>query len=177
MKAAALAFVACVGAACAGAGAGRGSEPDAMAPFVGTFRGVLRMFGADVVREVPMGLDVLPIPGSPGVWTFRLHYGEGDTAQVRDYRLRLDDERRGSYRIDEQNGIVLAARRCGDELVSVFAVEGTTLVSRYRAVGAGIEFSLESFDLTGAAATGNGVRTATRFAVQRALLLPVAASR
>jgi hypothetical protein len=148
-----------------------------MAPFLGTFRGVLRMFGDEAVREVPMGLDVLPMPGTPGVWTFRLHYGEGDAAQVRDYRLRLDDERRGWYRIDEQNGIVLAARRVGDELVSVFAVDGASLVSRYRALATGIEFSLESFDLTGAAATGNGVRTATRFAVQRALLLPVAASR
>ncbi|MBL8754992.1 MAG: hypothetical protein JNK15_16930 [Planctomycetes bacterium] len=165
-------------AACAGPTAASAElAPPDLAPFLGSFRGTLRMFGDAVVREVPMELHVAPGSGSPGRWTFRLVYGDGAQGQVRDYELVLDDERRGRYRIDEKNGIVLAARLVAGELVSVFAADGPTLCVRYRAVPEGIEFALESFDPATAADTGMGVRTFAEFALQRALLRRVAAAR
>lgn len=180
--AAAVPFVVCwVGCASAPespAGGFAGSAvPGAVAPFVGSHRGTLRMFGDHGVREVPMGLDVEPVAGAEGRLRWVLRYGEGATAQARDYLLLVDDAATGRYRIDEQNGIVLPARLCDGELVSVFAVGGQVLVARYRAVPAGLEFALESF---GVATDGSDPATATtgaagvtpiaEVAVQRALL-------
>ncbi|MBL9079748.1 MAG: hypothetical protein JNL08_19760 [Planctomycetes bacterium] len=155
--------------------------PGAVAPFVGSHRGTLRMYGENGVREVPMGLDVEPVAGATDRLRWVLRYGEGASAQARDYLLLVDDAAAGRYRIDEQNGIVLPARLCDGELVSVFAVGGQVLVARYRAVAVGVEFALESFGVgsdgsdaatptTGAATGAAGVTPIAEVAVQRALL-------
>ena len=162
-------------AACAGAPLASSNVPVMVVPsppglpgFGGRFAGTLRIHG-ERLREVPMGLDVLPSADGVG-WSWRLRYGEGEAADVRDYRLLVDDASNGRYRIDEQNGIVLHARAVGDELVSVFTVSGQTLCVRYRAVPDGIEFALESFDGSRSEATGQGVTTVAAMAAQRALL-------
>lgn len=118
-----------------------------------------------------MGLDVAPVEGRSDQLRWVLRYGEGKAAQVRDYRLLVDDVAAGRCRIDEQNGIVLPALLADAELVSVFAVQGQLLVCRYRAVAAGIEFALESVPTEASAATGQGVVTYDRVVRQRALLL------
>lgn len=144
--------------------------PPALVPFLGDFRGTMRSHGAAGVQQVPMRLEVATIDGVADRLRFALHYGEGATAQVRDYRLVVADAAAGRYLIDEQNGIELAVLCRDDELVSVFSVQGQTLVTRYRAVAAGIEFALEAFAAEQATATGQGVRAVGSFTVQRALL-------
>lgn len=150
--------------------------PAPLAPFLGEFAGTLQTFGERGVQQVPMRLSVGTLPGATDRWRWELHYGDGAAAQRRDYRLVAVDAAAGRYAIDEQNGIELAARLCGPELVSVFLVSGQALVVRYRAVADGIEFALESFAPERAAATGQGVRTVGSFAVQRALLRRLPAS-
>lgn len=162
--------LAACGAAPPGAAAAAEPSPPGLPGFGGTFRGTLRLLGDAGVREVPMGLDVSPVAAPAGAWTWRLHYGEGASAQVRDYRLLVDDVAGGRYRIDEGGGLELQARAVDDELVSVFVVGTTTLVVRYRAVPEGIAFALESFDPAAAQATGGEVKTLGTFARQRALL-------
>jgi hypothetical protein len=157
----------------------------ALVPFLGEHRGSLRMFGDGAVREVPMGLSVAPLADEPGRLRWALHYGAGAQAQTRDYRLEAVDVAAGRYRIDERNGIVLDARLVDDELVSVFAAGGQTLVVRYRAVPDGLQFALESFAADAAVpagSAGDGAEAAVavtswpEFARQRALLrrLPAA---
>ena len=144
--------------------------PTALAPFLGDFRGTLRSHGKDAVQEVPMRLEVTVIDGVTEQLRWVLHYGEGPTAQLRDYRLVIDDAAAGRYHVDERNGIELTARLCGSELVSVYAVTGPAMVVRYRALPDGIEFGLEAFDPTQGTATGQGVRSIGSFALQRAWL-------
>jgi hypothetical protein len=163
-------------AACAAAPTVVADDPPGLPGFGGSFRGTLRMLAAAGERTVPMGLDVLPTDEA-GVFTWRLRYGAGDGEQVRDYRLRAVDAAGGRYAIDEQNGIVLAARRVDDELLSVFAAGSQTLSVRYRAVPSGIAFALESFDAAGGETTGQGVRTIAEFGCQRGILARSPAAR
>ena len=146
-------------------------DPPGLPGFGGCFRGTLRVFDrAGAERTVAMGLDVLPAADAPGAFTWRLRYGDGEAAQVRDYRLQVVDAAAGRYAVDERNGIVLAARRIDDELVSLFAAGDQLLAVRYRAVPTGVAFALEACEPAGGAPTGQGVRTFAEFARQRAIL-------
>lgn len=145
-------------------------DPPGLPGFGGCFRGTLRMFGDGGERTVAMGLDVLPVRDAPDEFTWQLRYGEGPAAQLRDYRLQVVDAAAGRYQIDEQNGIVLAARRVDDELVTLFAAGDQLLAVRYRAVPAGIAFALEACATQGGTPTGQGVRTFAEFGRQRGIL-------
>jgi hypothetical protein len=155
-------------AACSAAGHGSAPESTSCDALVGEYRGSLRIYGRDGVREVPMMLVVAPEATAADRYRFGLGYGEDDK---RDYVLIVDDRATGACRIDERNGIELAAQWQAGELVSVFSAGGQTLVTRYRVVPPGIEFALEAFALADARTTGGGVTTQPRVAVQRALLV------
>ena len=149
--------------------AAAGPVADDLAGFVGDYEGLLRIAGAPAERAVPMRLLVEPLPEGPGRYRWLLHYaGQPE----RDYRLLVDDAATGACRIDERNGIELAARFHAGELVAVFEVSGQTLVTRYRRVAAGVEFALEAFARADGVATGHGVTTLPKVALQRALLVP-----
>jgi hypothetical protein len=151
-------------------------DPPGLPGFGGCFRGALRIVDrAGAERTVAMGLDVLPVADAPGEFTWRLRYGDGAAAQVRDYRLQVVDAATGRYAVDERNGIVLSIRRIDDELVSLFAAGDQLLAVRYRAVPAGIAFALEACALAGGEPTGQGVRTFVEFGCQRAILRHVPA--
>ncbi|MCB9885452.1 MAG: hypothetical protein H6838_08165 [Planctomycetes bacterium] len=152
-------------AGCAANAAQRSSA--AFIDLVGDYRGVLQIQGGSSPREVAMGLLVEPIAGQPDLLRWQLEYGEHDR---RDYVLCIDDRAEGRCRIDERNGIELHATFLAGELVAVFATGGQTIVTRYRLVPAGIEFSLEAFAADQAQATGQEVTTFARVARQRALL-------
>ena len=143
------------------------------APFLGSFRGELRMHTAQGEQRLPMGLDV-QATGDPRVWTWTLRYGSGEREQVRDYRLCLDDVATGRCRIDERNGILLPGRVVDGELVTVFAVPEQALVVRYRATAGGIEFALEAWNPAQGTTTGADVRAIGEVSFQRALLHRVA---
>ena len=145
-------------------------KPRPLLDFVGDHRGTLIVHGSDGPQEVPMRLLVEPVPDTPDRLRWVLHYGDGERAQVRDYVLCIDDAATGRCRIDEQNGIELAARFVDGELVSVFAVQGQTLCCHYRLVPDGVAFALESWGADTGTATGHGVTTFDELAVQRALL-------
>lgn len=142
------------------------------APFLGSFRGELRMHTAEGEQRVPMGLDVLPT-GDPEVWTWTLRYGSGEREQVRDYRLCLDHVEFGLCRIDERNGVELTGHVDAGELTTVFEVPEQTLVVRYRAVAGGLEFSLLAWHPDAGVPTGSGVRTIREVSAQRAVLRAV----
>lgn len=151
--------------------------PAPLLPFLGAHFGTLHIHGAGATAPVPMALEVAPT-SDPQRLRWCIRYGEGSEAQTRDYRLVVDDVAAGRYWIDEQNGIELPARLIDGELVSVFTVQDTALVVRYRAVAGGIDFHLESFrcqlpDLAAGEAVvppGHGVRGIGTFQSHRAAL-------
>lgn len=147
------------------------SVPALFAPFVGSFRGELRVFGARGRQTVPMTLVVEPVAGAADRVRFVLGYGDADR---RDYQLVLDDAATGRCHVDERNGIVLASWLCDGELVSAFTVMGWTNVARYRVVPSGVEFALEALEAGRGEATGGSgepVLSHGSLARQRALLL------
>lgn len=141
---------------------------DGFAALVGRYRGTLAIHGRRPL-EVAMGLDV-EATADPSRYRWVIRYGTGADADVRDYLLLVDDAATGRCRIDEQNTIELHGRLRDGELVSVFAVGGQTLVTRYRLCREGIEFGLESFAGSRAEETGRGVKTYPVFTSQRAML-------
>lgn len=138
--------------------------------WLGTWRGSLLGHHDGQVRELaPMELRVAVGEVSKSVG-WRLTYGSGPAADVRDYRLVELDAKTGHYGIDEGGGVVLPARLCGDALVSVFAVSGSTLVVRYVWRGDHIDFELESVAASSASTTGKDIQVWERPSVQRARL-------
>lgn len=159
-------------AACAATPPGTGPSTGTPPPtaWLGTWRGGLTAPTTAGARELTtMELRIEPIAGSADRrWC--LTYGSGERADVRDYRLQTVDAATGDYAIDEQNGIVLPLLQRGEALVSVFAVQGSTLVVRYVWRGDAIDFELESFAERDAQATGQQVQGWPKVSVQRARL-------
>ncbi len=160
---------------CGACAAGSGSLPlptvvPLLAPFLGHYRGLLHIHGSSGSQTVPMGLEVDAVLDRPEQVQFVLVYGEGASAQRRDYLLGLDDAATGRCHIDERNGIVLAAWLVDNELVSAFSVQGQTNVVRYRVTAEGVEFALEALAAGEGEATGEGVLSHVRVTRQRALL-------
>lgn len=159
MRSAALAvvYVACAGVAPRVGGA-------VFEDFVGDWRGALRLPSG---AEVAVSLEVVPVAGVSDRFHWRLRY-EGQA--VRDYVLVVRDRVSGEAALDENNGIVLPVLLRGEELISVFEVQGALLNVRYGLQGDELAFSLESFRREGAAQAGEGVRGWPQVAVQRGRL-------
>ncbi|MBP8301196.1 MAG: hypothetical protein KA020_12580, partial [Planctomycetes bacterium] len=149
---------------------GAGLSP-ALRPLVGDHRGLLHMHSRTGERVVAMGLLVEPLPDRDDAVRFVLSYGEGETLQVRDYLLVVEDAATGAGHIDERNGIVLAAQCVAGEVVCVFAVSGQCNVVRYRATPEGVDFALDAFAPAESVPTGSGVSTQPQVVVQRARLV------
>jgi hypothetical protein len=153
-----------------------GAVPEALVPFLGEHFGQLVIHGGGGRPPVAMALEVAAT-ADPERLRWRIRYGEGEAAQDRDYRLVIESVADGRYRIDEQNGIELPAFLIDGELVSVFTVQETALVVRYRAVPDGVEFALESFSRRaptdvpdGAVPSSHGVRGISTVQSHRAKL-------
>ncbi len=166
-------------AAAAGTGPGLAALahlPAGLRPFCGRYAGTLRMHGPARVAEVPMQLVIEPLPPAASAGAaaacarFVLVYGQGEAAQVRDYRVLVRDAVRGDYAIDEQNGIVLPTRLVDGDLVSIFQVQGQLLVVRYSLRPEGIGFAIESFAAGAAVDAGQGVGAWSVVTSQRAVL-------
>jgi hypothetical protein len=156
-------------AACAGTPGGAALAVPSPMQWHGTWRGMLLEHADGRAKElVPMELLVGPSEMSSAV-QWRITYGDGDT-DVRDYSLVEIDAATGRYVVDEPDDVVLVARLCGEALISVFEVQGVTLVARYVWRGDHIDFELESVAASAARSTGKGVRYWDKPKVQRARL-------
>ncbi len=90
------------------------------------------------VKRLPMELTVAK-KEQAGHWRFAIQYGG---QPLRDYELITEDRKKGRYRIDERNSIVLPAWYTGGELVSIFSLSGQLLTARYQRIGDEIHFSI-----------------------------------
>ncbi|MEM9378557.1 MAG: hypothetical protein AAGB93_01315 [Planctomycetota bacterium] len=122
--------------------------------WVGTWEGELVVEGDARIEPVLFRLEIGTLAES-GVRPWRLTYGDAPT---RDYRLVEVDAARGRWAIDEQNGIVLPARRMGDALIGGFSVGEQILVTHQRFHDDRIEHQILVVSSVGDA-TGGGVNT------------------
>lgn len=110
-------------------------EPMLSPDWFGVWAGTLRITPEKgEPRETTMTLEITPI-GVTGRFVFRITYGLGDAAQVRDYELVPKKDKPGRFEIDEKNGIKLDARLTGGTLYSAFQVGDVLIQSKYERVG------------------------------------------
>jgi hypothetical protein len=100
--------------------------------FCGTYKGSLNIFGKNgKVDEVPMELQIA-VKKADTLWQWKITYGTGDEADVRDYELyAVDTARNYAYVLDEKDGIKLSFYFVGKIFYSFFEVNGTMLYSAY----------------------------------------------
>ena len=111
------------------------------APFPASWSGVWRG-QVDVHRpDGPAGdfvveLEIRPTE-TPDRWTWTTRFEGPAGSQERPYELLVRDAERGTFAIDEKNGIVLEAQLLDGALVSWFEVAGSHLVTHQELLDAG----------------------------------------
>jgi hypothetical protein len=103
-----------------------------MSKWCGQYKGTLHIFGKNgKVNEVPMEL-VVAVKKPDTCWQWKITYGEGDEADVRDYELwAVDSARNYAYVLDEKDGIKLSFYFVSKAFYSFFEVNGTMLYTSY----------------------------------------------
>jgi len=91
-------------------------------------------------EQTPMELTIEPIKDSKNL-RWRIIYGEGKKAPVRDYELQ-PQEKPNHFVIDEKNGVLIDAVLVGGVLHSQFEVGGSLIPVRYDRTGDLLRFSL-----------------------------------
>lgn len=90
----------------------------------------------------------------PAKYEWTIIYDDGKNRQERPYQLIVKDAAKGSYEIDEKNGIVLPTTLIGAALYSAFDLEGVRLVSKDQLVGGVIETEIVTMSTKQMVATG-----------------------
>ncbi len=96
--------------------------------YFGNYIGTLQIQSEKGNRELPMELHFQPTD-STEIYHYTIVYGEGDQRQERKYFLKAEDASKGKYIIDEDNGIILQVTQMGNQLYSLFEVNGSLLTT------------------------------------------------
>ena len=108
--------------------------------WVGTYEGnMIAQNSSGTQNEFKMRLDIQKVNDSIYDWT--ITYGENGQ-DIRPYQLTHKKE--NSYEMDEKNSIVLKATKFGNELISVFDVQGSLLWVSYTLIENAIEVKITS---------------------------------
>ena len=117
--------------------------------FVGNWKGALTWNRAEKVpQQFTMRLNIQPVDS--GRYTWQIIYGENDPStgskvDDRPYLLIPVDTSKGHWQIDERNTIVLDGYFIGNTFSSVFAVSGSTIVSKYELTADGLMVSFTTY--------------------------------
>lgn len=139
----------------------------------GIWTGDLEMVGRlGQVRKVPMRLDI--IRSGDSVWVWKTVYDENKVPIVKDYLMRLVNEREGKYMLDERDGILINVSLMGNKFYSLFDVEGTILSCTYQFTDSLLFYEIVSGpskpEKTSKLADGNKVNSYEVKSLQRAVL-------
>ncbi len=101
----------------------------------GYWEGKLEIIGSEgVIQALPMAYDIsMTDQDSTLIWA--LIYGEDVVKGRRDYRLKVLDQEKGLYLMDEQNSIELSTYYIDGKLLSMFEVQDNILLSSQHMVG------------------------------------------
>ena len=98
---------------------------------LGTWAGTMYMYNQGSLHDsVRVELQVAA-SGKPDEWIWRTEYLSATRPMVKDYVLRLHDEAKGHYVIDEEDGIMLHDYLVGNKLYSLFETQEVYLTSSY----------------------------------------------
>jgi hypothetical protein len=115
---------------------------DFPASWAGHWAGRLEIFAPDgKVQDLPMELHILDVDSA---YTWTIVYGQGETADRREYLLRPAKPKFGLYKIDELNSIVLDATYIAGKLYSRFEVGNALLLSTTELVGDELHYEIIS---------------------------------
>jgi len=99
--------------------------------FIGTYKGDLIINNDNGSNTIPMEFHLKPT-NSPNEYDYIIVYVVNDTPSPRNYKLIVEDQKKGLFKIDEKNGIILNAKFNNNTLTSIFEVEGSLLVTTER---------------------------------------------
>jgi len=85
----------------------------------------------------------------PNEWIWRTEYLSKNLPMTKDYLLRIKDEEKHSYIMDEKNGIELNAYLFNNKLFSVFETQEILLTSTYELTQENLIFEVTSGKKTG----------------------------
>jgi len=108
----------------------------------GLYKGDLELYGVNDVKMVlKMELDIQK--QSDTLYQWKITYDYNGKKDVRDYSINCNDAEKGTYLIDENNGILIDAYYKNKTLTSYFEVLEYTILSSYEKTSD----SLITFDL------------------------------
>jgi len=98
--------------------------------WIGTWAGEVEIFNeTGLVQKVMMQLNIESVSDSSFQW--KISYGQGENADVRDYRLLRNAEMPNQLIMDELNGIRLYMSHINDGLYSWFGLNTSELLVSY----------------------------------------------
>lgn len=120
----------------------------------GNYKGELQIFGVDSVKmKLLMKLDILQ--KSDSVYQFKISYDFKGQEEIRDYELKIVDDKSGKYMIDEKNTIEIEAYYKMGILTSFFEVMDSYIISTYTKMNEDLIFEIISADGKNPNSSGN----------------------
>lgn len=94
--------------------------------YLGLWKGALLIHPSG--SSVNMSLQIGPAISGDSVYAYTLTYHGSKGDDVRAYEIRVLDRKRGLYEVDEKNSIRLPETLLGNKLISLFSVDGSSLL-------------------------------------------------
>ncbi|MBC7848822.1 MAG: hypothetical protein H7Y31_03760 [Chitinophagaceae bacterium] len=140
------------------------------ADFVGNWKGTLEwtQAGKSEPERVEMQLNIQPSKDTAGQYTWNLVYGKAATDN-RPYILKVADNTKGHWQIDEKNGIVLDQFWIANRLCGSFTVKESTINNSYWIENGKLHLEFVSCSSSALSTTGVGDATVplvTNYAVK-----------
>ncbi len=122
--------------------------------WIGTYRGELQIYAVDsIAMKLPMTLDIQRKNDS--IYQWKLVYKIKGEDDIRDYELKIQNQQKGLYQINEKNSIVLDATYKNEIFTSFFEVMQTYIVATYTKNNEKIIFEIISASNKNPKETGN----------------------
>ncbi len=96
--------------------------------FFGIYKGNLHISSEKGNQNIPMEFHLLATD-SVGTYAYTLVYGEGETKQVCRYTLIEKSKEKGTYVVDENNGILMDTKVIDNKMYTLFEVQGNLLTT------------------------------------------------
>jgi len=120
----------------------------------GKYNGELELFGVDSIKmKLKVKLDIFQKTDS--VYQWKMTYIFRGKEDIRDYELIVVDKKKGIYKIDEKNSIVINSYLKSNIFTSFFEVSKSFIISTYTKVNNTIEFEIISGDGKNPVISGN----------------------
>ena len=96
--------------------------------YFGIYKGDLHISSEKGDQNIPMEFHLLATD-SVATYAYTLVYGEGEAKQIRSYNLIEKNKEKGTYVVDENNGIFLEIRVVDNKMYTLFEVQENLLTT------------------------------------------------